>query len=313
MRPGKRFRVKLDARHPLASQAPTQLIRQLKQRKKWQEQRGKDFRIKTPRQLEPKQVERVAMREYRQRIQILINLVNEQLIPRIPELMADDDADKPNIPKPVTRKKEKVTDALANDLSIILSGIQVQFARQLTDAELARVAERIGMAVNAHNLNQLRRTLKTVLEVDIFGGEPFLRTQVENFVEQNVALIKSVDARYFTEIEEIVFRGARQGLSTQEISAKIRERGNVAKSRADLIARDQVGSFNGQLTKLRQADLGIGRYVWRTSLDERVRSRHQAREGQIFSWDSPPSDGHPGEPINCRCYAEPVLEDLIEE
>ena len=47
--------------------------------------------------------------------------------------------------------------------------------------------------------------------------------------------------------------------------------------------------------------------------DERVRGNpngkypnakynHWEREGQIFSVDEPPEDGHPGEPIRCRCY-----------
>ena len=297
----------------LGSRTPPQVRAALKRRKKHQEARGTEFRIKQPRQIEPRGVERRAMKEYRRRFAILTELIREQLVSQLLRLLEDDASDQPNVPKPKTRKREKVTDALGGDLAVILNGIKVEFARRLTEAELAAAAERLGIAVTQHNLKQLGKSLKTVLDVDVFGGEDFLRTQVENYVEQNVSLIKSVDARYFTEIEEIVFRGARQGLSTQEISAKIRERGNVAKRRADLIARDQVNKFNGQLSKLRQTDLGVGRYVWRTSLDERVRPEHRAREGRIFSWDDPPFDGAPGEPINCRCYAEPVLEDLIEE
>jgi len=296
----------------LASLTPPKLISELKKRKKWQEQRGKTFRIKQPRQLDPRSIERSVRRAYKIRMNNLIKLVNEQLIPRLPELIAGEDSSKPETPKPITRKKEK-RDALGTELAIILNGIQIEFGRDLTEAELAIAAEKSGLAVNAHNLAQLSKSLKTVLDVDVFGDEPFLRAQVENYVEQNVALIKSVDERYFTEVQREIFAGTRQGLSTKEISEKIRERGKVAKSRADLIARDQINKLNGSISKLRQTNLGVGRYVWRTSLDERVRPAHISREGKIFSWDEPPSDGHPGEPINCRCYAEPVLEDLIEE
>lgn len=48
-------------------------------------------------------------------------------------------------------------------------------------------------------------------------------------------------------------------------------------------------------------------------LDERERAHHVDREGKQFDWDNPPDDGHPGEPILCRCYAEavfPEFEDL---
>lgn len=45
-------------------------------------------------------------------------------------------------------------------------------------------------------------------------------------------------------------------------------------------------------------------YIWRTEEDDRVRSSHAQREGQIFAWDEPPEGGHPGEDYNCRCVAE---------
>ena len=50
------------------------------------------------------------------------------------------------------------------------------------------------------------------------------------------------------------------------------------------------------------------RYIWRTRWDDKVRSEHARRDGEVFSWDNPPSGGHPGEDHNCRCWAEPVPE-----
>ena len=35
---------------------------------------------------------------------------------------------------------------------------------------------------------------------------------------------------------------------------------------------------------------------------------HWQREGQAFRWDQPPDDGHPGQPIHCRCTAEPIID-----
>ncbi len=49
-------------------------------------------------------------------------------------------------------------------------------------------------------------------------------------------------------------------------------------------------------------------YIWRTQRDNKVRPSHRANEGKIFSWDSPPPTGHPGEAPNCRCYAEPHIQ-----
>jgi uncharacterized protein with gpF-like domain len=84
------------------------------------------------------------------------------------------------------------------------------------------------------------------------------------------------------------------------------------------------------LTQLRQTELGVSKYIWRTSRDERVRESHRAMEGRTAVWDDPavylddegdrhPRSGiggvelHPGEDFQCRCFAEPVLEDLLPD
>lgn len=47
-------------------------------------------------------------------------------------------------------------------------------------------------------------------------------------------------------------------------------------------------------------------YIWTTKLDDQVRPSHAANNGKIFSWDNPPSTGHPGEDYGCRCEAKPL-------
>lgn len=41
-----------------------------------------------------------------------------------------------------------------------------------------------------------------------------------------------------------------------------------------------------------------------------MRLTHQAHDGQIFSWDTPPVTGNPGDEYGCRCWAEPTLKDV---
>lgn len=285
----------------LGSRTPPEIKFKLEKRKRFQEQRGQEFRIRPPRMIEPRTIERETMRALRGRISVLLDLIEEELIPSLPTILANDNVFKPR------------TDALGDDLSVILESVRVKFAERVSSTTLRRIIKNMGLAVNRHNVGQFRKVFKRSLGVDPFQSDPWLEGELTNLVEQNVNLIKTVDERYFNEIQENVFRGARQGKSAQDISRMIRERGKVAKSRADLIARDQVNKFNGQLNKLRLQDVGVKKYRWRTALDERVRPEHAAREGKIYSWDNPPSDGHPGEPIQCRCYAEPVLEELLDE
>lgn len=286
----------------LGSRVPPEFRMALDKRKRFQERRGSEFRVRQPRQIEPRVLERQYQSFVRKRMGELQEIVNEQLLPQLETLLRNDRALKP------VRQ-----DSLGGDLSVIIDGIKIKFAEQVSEGTLRRIVKNMGLAVNKHNLGQFRKVFKRSLGVDPFQAEPWLEGEVTNFVEQNVNLIKTVDERYFNEIQENVFRGARQGKSAKDISRMIRERGNVSKSRAELIARDQVNKLNGQLGQLRQQDVGVKRYRWRTALDERVRPAHAEREGQIFEWDNPPGDGHPGEPIQCRCYAEPIIEDLLDE
>lgn len=143
--------------------------------------------------------------------------------------------------------------------------------------------------------------------VDVYRSEPWLRVRQENWVAQNTALIKSIPEQHMARVEAIIRSGVMAGESPRSLAKKIEEAGGVSKKRAMLIARDQIGKANAELTQFRQTELGIKEYTWVTSHDERVRTSHKERDGKKFSWDKPPSDGHPGMPIQCRCHASPVF------
>jgi SPP1 gp7 family putative phage head morphogenesis protein len=68
-------------------------------------------------------------------------------------------------------------------------------------------------------------------------------------------------------------------------------------------------AFAGLINQLRQNDLGIERYIWRSRDDAKVRGSHAEYDDQVFRWDTAPADGHPGHAFNCRCYAEPISPD----
>ncbi|MCP4393335.1 MAG: hypothetical protein GY804_03565, partial [Alphaproteobacteria bacterium] len=52
------------------------------------------------------------------------------------------------------------------------------------------------------------------------------------------------------------------------------------------------------------------KYIWHTQKDSKTRSSHADRDGKVFEWAHPPEGGHPGEDYNCRCWAEPVMEEV---
>lgn len=55
-----------------------------------------------------------------------------------------------------------------------------------------------------------------------------------------------------------------------------------------------------------------GQYVWRTRQDGKVRLSHQANNGKVFSFDSPPATGNPGDDYGCRCTAEAYIQGMSE-
>lgn len=145
--------------------------------------------------------------------------------------------------------------------------------------------------------------------VDVYRSEPWLAQAQTNWVASNTSLIKDLPTQHMQRIEQIVRNGVLEGESSKTIAAKIEAAGGVTKRRAELIAVDQIGKANGELTKFRQQELGIEEYTWVDSHDERVRALHRHYDGKIFRWDNPPSDGHPGMAIRCRCHASPRFPD----
>ncbi len=128
--------------------------------------------------------------------------------------------------------------------------------------------------------------------------------------EANIALIDKAHREYAAQVSDILNDPANFGLRVEDLKDKLVERGDVSESRAELIARDQTLKLNGAITSERQQAAGVDSYVWSTSLDDRVRDEHAALEGQTFAWSDPPEPGHPGEDIQCRCVAIPVVAEL---
>lgn len=142
----------------------------------------------------------------------------------------------------------------------------------------------------------------------------------QNIVEENIGLIRSIK-----EGKETLFKNKLVSLITGDakattISEAISKYIDETKGHPATIARDQIGKLNGQLNEYRQQQLGGKKYIWHNSHDSRVsgnpggkypkaKPSHWEREGKTYLWSKPPKGGHPGQRINCRCWAEMIVED----
>jgi hypothetical protein len=202
------------------------------------------------------------------------------------------------------------TDATDN-IGEAIDRAERKFFEEWTRARMARLVRPIGEEIERLHSAGLNRQLRAVVGVDAVGGEPWLGRAVDEFTAENVALIRSIPTRFFDDLETNLKRELADGARFEELIGIVEERYGVSQSRATLIARDQSGKFYGDLNRVRQTDLGIERFTWRTARDNRVREEHEDRDGEVYTWSAPPEGETPGEPVNCRCYAEPDLKGLL--
>lgn len=268
-------------------------------------QRGQKVRFgKIPKMLVPLSLEREYTRRLFYLVTLMVQKTNDRLVAALPNLISENEQNRPKVDADVVRNDDFV-DRIKELIKVTELSVDDEFA----DRRLEQIATDMGGQVSDFNRREVTRVIERAVGANPFIAEPWLNDQMKLFVTDNVALIKTVKTRYFNEIESAVMRGARAGLRHEVIRQQIMERGDVARSNAKRIARDQVNKFNGQLNSLRQKSLSIKKYRWRTVSDNRVRDSHASREGQVYSWDDPPAGGHPGEDIQCRCWAEPILDD----
>jgi len=141
-----------------------------------------------------------------------------------------------------------------------------------------------------------------------------VKGELLNKIEENVSLIKTLRPQYLNRVKKAVKQGLEKGDDFFSIKESLEEiKSTNVNYRPKLIARDQMGKLTGDLNRIRQQDVGIEEYKWRTSHDSAVRQSHKDNGGKTFSWNAPPKTGHPGQDVNCRCIAEPIFEEWLQE
>lgn len=200
-------------------------------------------------------------------------------------------------------------------LVVLLEPLITQIAQDIKDlsllsftAQMKAYAAQRGRRANLRN----KERFAAWLGINIFKAEPGIEAEIADFRRANALLVKSIGEQAAQRLEIVVTEAVKNGTSTKDLAALIEKEFKYDTNRAALIARDQVGKLNGNLNRVRQTSAGFKAYEWRTNLDGRERPAHRARNGQVFGWENPPADGHPGQPIRCRCTASPVTLDEFD-
>jgi len=192
-----------------------------------------------------------------------------------------------------------------------------QMGISLDTSRIEALAHTFADRTQKHNAEQLGKQVRAALGVDLMGPQQHalgvrVSRLVDHFVQENVALIKSIPDIITTDMDKLVTRAFSSGRTNKDLAKEIDEKFDVGESRARLIARDQVGKLSSAVNTARQRDLGITRFQWSAVMDERTRPEHEELNGQEFSYADPPDEGLPGEPVCCRCTAEPLFDDILD-
>lgn len=155
------------------------------------------------------------------------------------------------------------------------------------------------------------RNLRILIETAPMGAT------IRQLLDDQVELITSLPTEAGRRVQEYTQDFVAGGRRYDELVDLVRDSGNVTVSRATLIARTETAKCQSAIVQVRAEHIGADQYIWHTVRDAAVRREHRRLEGTVQRWDDPPvaeANGarhHPGNFPNCRCYAEPIIPEVI--
>lgn len=205
-----------------------------------------------------------------------------------------------------------------------------------SDSDLENVVY-AGMKSTALELKEFQdkefnKQLEKSINVSIKEQADWWESMSDSWADNNYNLIRSNASAFTSKINTIVEQAVVNGTSPSELKKEIqRATTGLSDAKCKLLARDQIGKLQGQISQAQMTEVGLEMYIWSTSGDERVRDSHREMEGLLCRWDSAdvcsydngktwvnrPSNAvhmHPGQDIQCRCVALaffPEIEDII--
>lgn len=237
----------------------------------------------------PHSVERSYEKALKDYVKPMMELIKSDIVPKLTSL------------KNLRQKELGFRDTSVDEIDDLFSYVQYNYLSKVPTPE--QIALPYATEAETFNKAQIAKENKSILGFSPITSEPWLASARLAFVKENVKLITSLPLDMLTQVERIVMSGVESGISTKAMTAQIQDRFNVAWNRAELIATDQIGKYNGDLTRVRSNDIGLKKFVWRTAGDGAVRAEDRANEGRVFTWKYGDSGDYPGSKIRCRCTA----------
>lgn len=178
---------------------------------------------------------------------------------------------------------------------------------------------------------EFSKTLEKGINVSLPTSAEWWDDMKNSWMEDNYTLITSNAKNYVSKINTLTEQAIVNGMSPKKLKEEIfKATESLSDKHCKLLARDQMGKLNGQITQAQMQEIGLDLYVWSTSADDRVRDSHALMEGLLCRWDDasvcsydngktwePRPSGavelHPGQDIQCRCIGLAFYPELVSE
>lgn len=250
-----------------------------------------------------------------------------------------------NITKPIQLELEYIIDNM-RDKSAREVGKELEAVKKNYDFQLETTAEQIAEnwvgKVNKYNKDKFMAHMRKVLGIDIGAiVDEAMKDELDIMIMENTSYIKSIPDYLVGHVADRVvqhFKGIPMP-ENRTLRQQIKEEFKVSDGRAKVLARDQTSKMNTSISAIRQVNLGIDCYIWKTVEDERVvgkpggvypkttklHKNHYIMQGLLCKWADPTvySDdkgatwkprtaqmphNHPGDDIMCRCRPAPFID-----
>lgn len=221
---------------------------------------------------------------------------------------------------PTAEVSHVATDAsISSQSRILMNALQSRFALLFSRAAAGLAEGMVGQAAKA-SASSLGRSLRELsggvaIKTDVLTSGPVAEV-VKASVAENVGLIKSIPAQYLDDVRGAVMRSITTGNGLADLQPYLVQQRGVAERRAKNLALDQTRKAYQSINAERMKAAGIKKFEWvHSGGGQKPRPLHVEMNGNVYSYDNLPvidertgERGIPGQAVNCRCTARPVLE-----
>ena len=199
----------------------------------------------------------------------------------------------------------------ASELQAEMDRLGAQWLKNFDDGA-EKLAAWFAQKTKSYADNTLAMILKDAGFTVDFKMTPTMRDAYQAVIHEQVGLIKSIPRQYLLEVQGMVMRSVQTGRDLSHITDELQKRYGITRRRAELISRDQNNKATSVMNRARQLEIGITEAKWRHShAGQHPRISHLEADGKVYNIaEGCKIDGEyiwPGEKINCRCTAKPIL------